>query len=57
MNKFKLFPLFILITIFHVFNIVAQDTTYARQVIKKLTSPDLLGRGYVKNGVNKSASI
>ena len=57
MNKFKLFPLFILITIFHVFNIVAQDTTYARQVIKKLTSPDLLGRGYVRNGVNKSASF
>ena len=57
MKKFKLFPLFILITTFHVFNIVAQDTTYARQIIKKLTSPDLLGRGYVKNGVNKSASI
>ena len=33
----------------------AQDTTYARQVIKKLTSPELLGRGYVNDGVNKAA--
>ena len=34
----------------------AQDTTYARQVIKKLTSPELLGRGYVNDGVNKAAA-
>lgn len=32
-----------------------QDTAYARQVIKKLTSKELLGRGYVKDGVNKAA--
>jgi aminopeptidase YwaD len=37
--------------------IVAQDTTYARQVIKKLTSSEFLGRGYVKDGVNKAASF
>lgn len=33
-----------------------QDTVYARQVIKKLTSKDLLGRGYVNDGVNKAAA-
>lgn len=33
----------------------SQDTTYAREVIRKLTSPKFLGRGYVKNGVNKAA--
>ena len=34
----------------------AQDTIYARQVIKKLTSPEFLGRGYVNDGVNKAAT-
>lgn len=34
----------------------SQDTLYARRVIKKLTSKELFGRGYVNNGVNKSAS-
>lgn len=34
----------------------SQDTTYARQVIKKLCSKELLGRGYVNDGVNKAAS-
>ena len=34
---------------------VAQDTTYARTVIKKLTSKTFLGRGYVNDGVNKAA--
>jgi len=33
----------------------AQDTTYARSVIKKLTSKEFLGRGYVNNGINKAA--
>ena len=33
----------------------SQDTSYARQVIKKLTSKELLGRGYVNDGVNKAA--
>ena len=37
-------------------NAYSQDTTYARQVIKKLTSKELFGRGYVKDGVNKAAS-
>ena len=34
----------------------SQDTTYARQVIKKLCSKELLGRGYVNDGVNKAAA-
>ncbi len=34
---------------------VSQDTAYARQVIQKLCSREFLGRGYVKNGVNKAA--
>jgi aminopeptidase YwaD len=33
----------------------AQDTTYARTIIKKLTSKEFLGRGYVNDGVNKAA--
>lgn len=33
----------------------SQDTAYARQVIKQLCSKEFLGRGYVKNGVNKAA--
>jgi aminopeptidase YwaD len=46
--SFLLFQFFIL----HSF---AQDTVYARQVIKKLTSKEFLGRGYVNDGVNKAA--
>ncbi|MES2763827.1 MAG: M28 family peptidase [Bacteroidota bacterium] len=37
-------------------NSYSQDTVYARQVIKKLTSKEFLGRGYVNDGVNKAAS-
>ena len=37
-------------------NAYSQDTVYARQVIKKLTSKELLGRGYVNDGVNKAAT-
>ncbi len=33
----------------------SQDTAYARQVIKKLTSKEFSGRGYVNDGVNKAA--
>lgn len=38
------------------FSYYSQDTLYARQVIKKLTSKEFLGRGYVKDGVNKAAA-
>ncbi len=37
--------------------IYGQDTIYAREVIKKLCSKELLGRGYVNNGVNKAANF
>lgn len=51
---------YILLLIFNstflISNFQAQDTTYARQVIKKLTSKELLGRGYVNDGVNKAAA-
>ena len=51
MKQFYFILFFILI-----FNSYGQDTTYARQVIRKLTSRELLGRGYVNDGVNKGAS-
>lgn len=50
MKKNTLLLLFILPVI-----ACCQDTAYARQVIKKLTSKEFLGRGYVKDGVNKAA--
>jgi hypothetical protein len=34
----------------------SQDTAYARRIIKKLTSKEFLGRGYVNDGVNKAAT-
>lgn len=36
-------------------NSYSQDTLYARQVIKKLSSKEFSGRGYVNDGVNKAA--
>jgi len=52
MRFFYTILLFLLSNIFY-----CQDTTYARLVIKKLCSKELLGRGYVNNGVNKAASF
>lgn len=52
MQFFYTILLFFLSNIFY-----CQDTTYARLVIKKLCSKELLGRGYVNNGVNKAASF
>lgn len=51
--KYTLFTLFSFL-----FSLVvqSQDTAYARRVIKKLTSKELLGRGYVNDGVNKAAA-
>jgi aminopeptidase YwaD len=46
--------IFILLSFIFV-NSYSQDTVYARQVIKKLTSKEFLGRGYVNDGVNKAA--
>lgn len=35
-------------------SVLAQDTSYARQVIKYLTSEKCFGRGYVKNGLHEA---
>ncbi len=51
MNRFFLVFLFFI----SVLVVEAQDTVYARSVIKKLTSKKFLGRGYVNNAVNKAA--
>ncbi len=45
-----------ILAFFSILTSYSQDTTYARQVIKKLCSKELLGRGYVNDGVNKAAS-
>lgn len=45
-----------ILAFFSILTYSGQDTTYARQVIKKLCSKELLGRGYVNDGVNKAAS-
>ena len=58
MNIFFRFSFFIFhfLIFFNSTTLNAQDTVYARQVIKKLTSSELLGRGYVNDGVNKAAA-
>src|SRR3954471_8891747 len=33
----------------------AQDSLYTRQVIKKLTSKEFFGRGYLNNGLDKAS--
>jgi aminopeptidase YwaD len=53
MSKLNL-SFFLIITINYC---TAQDTVYARSIIKKLTSQEFLGRGYVNNGVNKAAKF
>lgn len=35
--------------------VFSQDSLYTRQIIKKLTSKDFFGRGYVNNGLDKAA--
>jgi hypothetical protein len=47
----------LLIILFFFLNSYSQDTIYARGIIKKLCSKELLGRGYVNNGVNKAAAF
>jgi aminopeptidase YwaD len=37
------------------FSLKAQDSLYARQVIKKLTSKEFFGRGYLNNGLDKAS--
>jgi aminopeptidase YwaD len=44
------------IIFFSCLSLQCQDTTYARQVIKFLTSKKCFGRGYVKNGLSIAAA-
>jgi len=46
----------LILSTFFYLNSFSQDTIYARQIIKKLCSKELLGRGYVNDGVNKAAT-
>lgn len=46
---------FLLALLFFSYFTNAQDSLYARKVIKTLTSEKFKGRGYVKNGVNKAS--
>ena len=39
------------------FNSFGQDLAYARQTLNKLTSAELWGRGYTKNGMGKAADF
>ncbi len=48
-----LFPIFFLFFCDHF--VSAQDSLYARQVIKKLTSKEFFGRGYLNNGLDLAA--
>lgn len=45
---------FVLIVLFSFFSAVAQDSVYARKVIRYLTSKTCFGRGYVNNGLAKA---
>lgn len=38
-------------------NTTAQDSVYARSIIKKLTSKEFFGRGYLNNGLDASAKF
>lgn len=46
--------LFFLIFVFSFKLTHSQDTSYAREIIKSLTSKSCFGRGYVKNGLHKA---
>lgn len=48
-----IFSLFILNSSF----LISQDSLYARLVIKKLTSKECYGRGYLNNGLDKAAQF
>lgn len=45
----------IVVLLFFVSSLNAQDTVYARQIIKKLASKEFYGRGYLNNGLDISA--
>lgn len=53
----KLLSLLLLIQFSITVNCHGQDSLYAREVIKELTSEKYNGRGYVKEGDKKSSSL
>ncbi len=46
---------FLLFSVFFAGQGLAQNQEYARQVLNTLCSPEMAGRGYVKEGVEKAA--
>lgn len=50
-------PLFFLFLSFFILSTNAQDTLYARKIIKELCSKKYFGRGYVRNGEKKAAQF
>lgn len=53
--KSGLFRSFLLAGSFIPISFFAQDSLYTKQVLKKLTSKDFFGRGYLNNGLDKAA--
>jgi aminopeptidase YwaD len=49
--------LFLISSLFISINFFAQDTTYAREIINKLTSKHCFGRGYLNNGLQNAEAI
>jgi hypothetical protein len=49
-------PIVLLLFFFLATQSFSQDTAYARKVIRKLSSKEFSGRGYVNDGVNKAAN-
>ena len=47
--------LFLAVQILFILSIGAQDSTFARGIIKHLCADELHGRGYYKNGAKKAA--
>jgi aminopeptidase YwaD len=45
----------LLMGLFLTYSLFSQDINYARNVIQKLCSPEMMGRGYVKSGDKKAA--
>ncbi|MCE3227566.1 MAG: aminopeptidase [Bacteroidetes bacterium] len=56
-NFFGIYQYFFFLSILFLFTVSAysQDTLYARSVIKKLTSKECFGRGYLNNGLDVAA--
>jgi aminopeptidase YwaD len=52
---FSRLPFFLLVSLFLVHRVNAQDSLYTKQVISKLTDKAFHGRGYVNNGEIKAA--